>query len=61
MTADTKIDKAGTALDVDCPMPDQVAKPYIVDMMEQLMLLAQGAKLTHLASGLDALLEPYRE
>ena len=42
-------------------MPPNMAKPYIVDMLEQLMLLAQGSRLTHIASGLDALLEPYRE
>jgi len=42
-------------------MSASVARPYIVDMLEQLMLLAHGADLRHLASGLEDLLEPYRE
>ena len=42
-------------------MSPQVAKPYIVDMLEQLMLLAHGSNLRHIANGLDDLLEPYRE
>ncbi|MEP1230447.1 MAG: hypothetical protein ABJG88_07205 [Litorimonas sp.] len=33
---------------------------YIVDMLEELMLMAQGNKLSHIANGLDDLLEPYR-
>ncbi len=39
----------------------KVAKLYIVDMLEELMLIAQGAQLNHLSNGLDALLEPYRD
>jgi len=46
---------------LDAVMSPQVAKPYIVDMLEQLMLLAHGSNLRHIANGLDDLLEPYRE
>ena len=46
---------------LDSVMSPQVAKPYIVDMLEQLMLLAHGSNLRHIANGLDDLLEPYRE
>ena len=47
--------------DLDAVMSPQVAKPYIVDMLEQLMLLAHGSNLWYIANGLDDLLEPYRE
>jgi len=39
----------------------KIAKLYIVDMLEELMLIAQGAQLNHLSNGLDTLLEPYRD
>jgi len=43
------------------PIEDNVAQSYIVDMLEQLMLMAQEVNLKSIATGLDGLLEPYRE
>lgn len=57
VTQETKLD----GLKDSAKMSASVAKPYIVDMLEQLMLLAHGANLRHLANGLEDLLEPYRE
>ena len=42
-------------------MAPHVTRSYIVDMLEQLYLLARGANLRHLEHGMDRLLEPYRE
>lgn len=59
-TKDITNDVDLSGLSEGAKMSASVAKPYIVDMLEQLMLLSHGANLNHLANGLEDLLEPYR-
>lgn len=61
MAPDLRTHNADKTSETGSIMEPQVAKPYIVDMLEQLMLLAQSSNLRHLATGLDTLLEPYRD
>lgn len=60
MLSDRTSQRDDTRLDFATSLPKEATQLYVVDMLEQLMLLAQDAQLTHIASGLDQILEPHR-
>ena len=60
MLSDRTSQKDDTRLDFATSLPKEATQLYVVDMLEQLMLLAQDAQLTHIASELDQILEPHR-